>query len=84
MDITFATTKLKKELSEEKAMVKAHGPLRTKKLKIVLAMLRAAPVLAIFGRDSSLLTSIIRIAWCSGRVMIPCRCGQREDWIGNK
>ncbi len=53
MDITFATTKLKKELSEEKAMVKAHGPLRTKKLKIVLAMLRAAPVLAIFAPPMS-------------------------------
>ncbi len=53
MDITFATTKLKKELSEEKAMVKAHGPLRTKKLTIVLAMLRAAPVLAIFAPPMS-------------------------------
>ncbi len=53
MDITFAATKLKKELSEEKAMVKAHGPLRAKKLKIVLAMLRAAPILAIFAPPMS-------------------------------
>ena len=53
MDITFATTKLKKELNEEKAMIKAHGPLRTKKLKIVLAMLRAAPSLAVFAPPMS-------------------------------
>ena len=53
MDIKFATTKLKKELSEEKAMIKAHGSLRTKKLKIVMAMLRAAPTLAIFAPPMS-------------------------------
>lgn len=53
MDIKFATTKLRKELGEDKAMMKAHGPLRTKKLKIVLAMLHAAPSLAVFAPPMS-------------------------------
>lgn len=53
MDITFANTSLKKQLNEEKAMIKAHGPLRTKKLKIVLTQLRAAPSLAIFAPPMS-------------------------------
>lgn len=53
MDITFATTSLKKQLNEEKAMIKAHGPLRAKKLKIVLAQLRAAPTLGVFAPPMS-------------------------------
>jgi len=53
MDITFATTSLKKQLNEEKAMIKAHGPLRTKKLKIVLAQLWAASNLAVFAPPMS-------------------------------
>ncbi len=53
MDLTFATKKLKKELNEDKAMVKAHGPLRAKKLRIVLAMLRAAPTLGVFSPPMS-------------------------------
>ncbi len=53
MDITFATKKLRKELNEEKAMVKAHGPIRAKKLKVVLAMLRGAPNLSVFAPPMS-------------------------------
>lgn len=53
MDITFATKKLRKELNEEKAMVKAHGPIRAKKLKVVLAMMRAAPNLGMFAPPMS-------------------------------
>jgi proteic killer suppression protein len=47
MDIRFSTKKLQKELSEEKAMVKTHGATRFKRLKIVMAALRAAPTLSI-------------------------------------
>jgi hypothetical protein len=36
MDISFANNALRKQLNEEKAMIKVHGPLRTKKLKIAL------------------------------------------------
>ena len=39
MDIDFATTSLKKQLNEEKEMVKKHGALRAKKLKIVVSFL---------------------------------------------
>lgn len=53
MDITFATKSLQKQLNEEKAMIKAHGPLRAKKLKIVMAQLRAAPNLGIFAPPMS-------------------------------
>jgi plasmid maintenance system killer protein len=53
MDITFATTKLKKQLNEEKEMVRVHGPKRAKILKIVLAQLRAAPNLGIFAPPMS-------------------------------
>jgi hypothetical protein len=31
MNIQFASKRLQKELSEDKAMIKAHGPLRSKK-----------------------------------------------------
>ncbi|PIT80130.1 type II toxin-antitoxin system RelE/ParE family toxin [Limnohabitans sp. 15K] len=53
MDIRFATKKLQKELSEEKAMVKAHGATRSKRLKIVMTALRAAPTLSIFAPPMS-------------------------------
>jgi proteic killer suppression protein len=53
MDITFATKKLQKQLSEETAMVKAHGPARAKKLKLALARLDAAPSLATFAPPMS-------------------------------
>jgi proteic killer suppression protein len=53
MDIKFATKKLSKELNEEKAMVKAYGTLRAKKLKIVLASFQAAPALSIFAPPMS-------------------------------
>jgi plasmid maintenance system killer protein len=53
MDIRFATKKLHKELSEEKAMVKAHGATRSKRLKIVMAALHAAPALSIFAPPMS-------------------------------
>jgi proteic killer suppression protein len=53
MDIRFATKKLQKELSEGKAMVKAHGATRSKRLKIVMAALSAAPTLSIFAPPMS-------------------------------
>lgn len=53
MDITFATKGLQKQLSEEKEMVKHHGAPRTKKLKIALTQLRAAPNLGIFAPPMS-------------------------------
>lgn len=53
MNIIFATNRLRKELNEEKAMIKAHGTLRTKKLKVLLTSLRAASNLAIFAPPMS-------------------------------
>lgn len=53
MDITFVSQKLRKELSEEKVMIKAHGPIRIKKLKIVLTQMRAAPTLGTFAPPMS-------------------------------
>lgn len=53
MNITFGTAKLRKELNDAKAMIKAHGPLRTKKLQIVLTQLHAAPSLGTFAPPMS-------------------------------
>lgn len=53
MDITFANKRLAKELNEGKAMVRAHGQLRAKKLQVVLTMLRAQTTLAAFGPPMS-------------------------------
>ena len=49
MDIAFSSKKLMKQLSEAKAMEKAFGYRRTKKLKILMTQLRAAPSLAAFA-----------------------------------
>lgn len=43
MHITFSTKKLRKQLNEKETMVKIHGELRAKKLKLALATLDAAP-----------------------------------------
>lgn len=53
MDITFATKKLEKELNEAKAMIRAHGTIRTRRLKILLTAMRAAPNLATFAPPMS-------------------------------
>jgi proteic killer suppression protein len=53
MIITFDNAKLKKQLNDDKAMIKAHGPLRTKKLMIVLTQLKAAPNLGTFAPPMS-------------------------------
>ena len=53
MDISFASKKLSKELNEEKNLVKVHGSLRAKKLRVVMAQLRAAPTLGIFAPPMS-------------------------------
>ena len=53
MDIKFAAKKLEKELNEEKAMMKAHGAIRSKRLKIVMVALRAAPTLGAFAPPMS-------------------------------
>jgi plasmid maintenance system killer protein len=49
MEILFGSKKLKKELSEEKAMLKAHGQKRTKRLKVVMTTLRGAPNLGVLA-----------------------------------
>lgn len=49
MDIEFASNKLKKEMNEGKAMLKAHGAKRTKLLQIVMTALWAAPNLGVFA-----------------------------------
>ena len=53
MEIQFATKKLEKALSEEKAMMRAFGALRCRRLKIVLTELRAAPALSTFSPPMS-------------------------------
>jgi len=53
MDIAFATKTLSKELNEAKAMVRAHGPLRAKKLKVLMTSLRAAPTLGAYAPPMS-------------------------------
>ena len=42
MDISFKSTKLEKELNEEKWLIKIHGSRRAKVIKVRLAELRAA------------------------------------------
>ncbi|WP_293689764.1 type II toxin-antitoxin system RelE/ParE family toxin, partial [Thiolapillus sp.] len=49
MDISFSSRRLEKQLNQERAMVKAFGSQRAKRLKIVLTTLRAAPSLAMFA-----------------------------------
>jgi proteic killer suppression protein len=49
MDVTFSSNKLRKEMSEAKAMVRAYGPRQSKVIQIVLTRLRAAASLAIFA-----------------------------------
>lgn len=49
MDIVFSSKKLKKQLNEEKVMVKTHGPRRCRLLKVIMTQLRAAPNLGIFA-----------------------------------
>ena len=49
MDITFSSKKLQKQLSENKVMVKTHGPRRAALLRVVMAQLRASPNLGVFA-----------------------------------
>ncbi len=53
MDITFATKKLDKELNQDKAMMREHGAIRSKRLKVLLTAMRAAPNLAAFAPPMS-------------------------------
>lgn len=53
MDISFATKKLAKEINEEKTLVKVHGSRRAKKLKVIMTMLRASPMLSVFAPPMS-------------------------------
>jgi proteic killer suppression protein len=53
MNIIFATTALSKQLNVEREMVKTHGTLRAKKLKVLLTSLRAATNLGIFAPPMS-------------------------------
>jgi len=49
IDLVFASNKLKKQFNEEKAMLKAFGQSRAKRIKAVMTALRAAPSLGIFA-----------------------------------
>lgn len=49
MDLSFSSRRLEKQLNKEREMVKAFGPQRAKRLKIVLTALRAAPNFGIFA-----------------------------------
>lgn len=53
MNITFANASLRKQLCEEKVMIKTHGALRVKKLRVILASMHAAPNLGIFAPPMS-------------------------------
>ncbi|MDT8399821.1 MAG: hypothetical protein RQ899_14530 [Pseudomonadales bacterium] len=49
MDLTFANTRLRKEMNEAKAMSRTYGPRQAAILQVVLTSLRAAGSLAIFA-----------------------------------
>lgn len=49
ISIVFASNKLKKQFNEEKAMLKAFGLPRAKRIKVVMTALRAAPSLGMFA-----------------------------------
>lgn len=49
MELSFSSRRLEKQLNEDRAMVKAFGPKRAKRLQIVLTALQAAPNLGIFA-----------------------------------
>ena len=49
IDINFASKQLQKQFSEEKAMLKAFGQQRAKRIKAVMTALRAAPNLGVFA-----------------------------------
>ena len=49
MDITFSNRKLQKQLSDEKALIRAHGARRARLIKLVITQLRAAPTLGVFA-----------------------------------
>ncbi len=49
MVITFSNNKLRKQLSEAKAMAKAHGPRRVERIKRIMTQLLAAPDLGVFA-----------------------------------
>lgn len=53
MNIIFATTALRKQLNEEKEMIKIHGVIRAKKLRVIMSSLRAATNLGIFAPPMS-------------------------------
>lgn len=49
MELTFSNRRLEKQLNDGRAMVKAFGPGRAKRLQIVLTALRAAPSLGVLA-----------------------------------
>jgi len=49
MDIVFANAKLRKQLNEAKAMIRAHGPERARKLKLIMVSLRGMPHLGVLA-----------------------------------
>jgi len=49
MHLSFSSRRLEKQLNEDRAMVKAFGPKRAKRLQVVLTALQAAPNLGIFA-----------------------------------
>ncbi len=49
MDIIFSSKKLQKILNDEREMLKSCGLKRSKRLKVVMAALRAASTLSVFA-----------------------------------
>lgn len=49
MEIRFASAKLRKQLNEQREMRRAFGEKRSKRLRVVLAALHAAPHLGVFA-----------------------------------
>lgn len=49
ISIVFASKKLQKQFNEERVMLKAFGQQRAKRIKVVMAALRAAPNLGAFA-----------------------------------
>ncbi len=57
MDILFSGKKLSKQFNEAKTMQKAFGAERSKRIRVVMMVLRAAPSLGVLAPPYSLHTA---------------------------
>jgi plasmid maintenance system killer protein len=53
MNISFSTKKLEKQMNTSAEMVQAYGSNSAKRLRVIMASLRAAPSLAVFAPPMS-------------------------------